>query len=242
MEPSQDASLCEPELSGSDSLKLDLYFWLQALVMALIALILVFTFLGRVVGVDGDSMVPTLHDGDMILLQSAGYTPRQNDVIVLTKPFGPFRGPIVKRVIAVGGQTVEIDYAAGTVLVDGLPPRQNDVIVLTKPFGPFRGPIVKRVIAVGGQTVEIDYAAGTVLVDGLPLEEPYLNEVMCAPSDPHETISSATVPEGCLFVMGDNRNHSSDSRDERLGVVDARYVLGRATAVLLPLSHAGAIS
>lgn len=195
MEPSQDASLCEPELSGSDSLKLDLYFWLQALVMALIALILVFTFLGRVVGVDGDSMVPTLHDGDMILLQSAGYTPRQNDVIVLTKPFGPFRGPIVKRVIAVGGQTVEIDYAAGTVLVDGL-----------------------------------------------PLEEPYLNEVMCAPSDPHETISSATVPEGCLFVMGDNRNHSSDSRDERLGVVDARYVLGRATAVLLPLSHAGAIS
>lgn len=195
MEPSQDASLCEPELSGSDSLKLDLYFWLQALVMALIALILVFTFLGRVVGVDGDSMVPTLHDGDMILLQSAGYTPRQNDVIVLTKPFGPFRGPIVKRVIAVGGQTVEIDYAAGTVLVDGL-----------------------------------------------PLEEPYLNEVMCAPSDPHETISSATVPEGCLFVMGDNRNHSSDSRDERLGVVDARYVLGRAAAVLLPLSHAGAIS
>lgn len=195
MEPSQDASLCEPELSGSDSLKLDLYFWLQALVMALIALILVFTFLGRVVGVDGDSMVPTLHDGDMILLQSAGYTPRQNDVIVLTKPFGPFRGPIVKRVIAVGGQTVEIDYAAGTVLVDGL-----------------------------------------------PLEEPYLNEVMRAPSDPHETISSATVPEGCLFVMGDNRNHSSDSRDERLGVVDARYVLGRATAVLLPLSHAGAIS
>ena len=163
--------------------------------MALIALILVFTFLGRVVGVDGDSMVPTLHDGDMILLQSAGYTPRQNDVIVLTKPFGPFRGPIVKRVIAVGGQTVEIDYAAGTVLVDGL-----------------------------------------------PLEEPYLNEVMRAPSDPHETISSATVPEGCLFVMGDNRNHSSDSRDERLGVVDARYVLGRATAVLLPLSHAGAIS
>ncbi len=195
MEPSQDASLCEPELSGSDSLKLDLYFWLQALVMALIALILVFTFLGRVVGVDGDSMVPTLHDGDMILLQSAGYTPRQNDVIVLTKPFGPFRGPIVKRVIAVGGQTVEIDYAAGTVLVDGL-----------------------------------------------PLEEPYLNEVMRAPSDPHETISSAIVPEGCLFVMGDNRNHSSDSRDERLGVVDARYVLGRATAVLLPLSHAGAIS
>ena len=195
MEASQDASLCEPELSGSDSLKLDLYFWLQALVMALIALILVFTFLGRVVGVDGDSMAPTLHDGDMILLQSAGYTPRQNDVIVLTKPFGPFRGPIVKRVIAVGGQTVEIDYAAGTVLVDGL-----------------------------------------------PLEEPYLNEVMCAPSDPHETISSAIVPEGCLFVMGDNRNHSSDSRDERLGVVDARYVLGRATAVLLPLSHAGAIS
>ena len=89
--------------------------------MALIALILVFTFLGRVVGVDGDSWSLRSTMGDMTCFRVRATPPGENDVIVLTKPFGPFRGPIVKRVIAVGGQTVEIDYAAGTVLVDGLP-------------------------------------------------------------------------------------------------------------------------
>ena len=67
----------EEELSSGDSLKLDLYFWLQALVMALVALILVFTLVGRIIGVDGNSMYPTLHHKDMLLLQSIGYEPRQ---------------------------------------------------------------------------------------------------------------------------------------------------------------------
>lgn len=105
----------EEELSSGDSLKLDLYFWLQALVMALVALILVFTLVGRIIGVDGNSMYPTLHHKDMLLLQSIGYEPRQGDVVVLTKAFDTVTDPIVKRVIAVGGQTVEIDYGTGTV-------------------------------------------------------------------------------------------------------------------------------
>lgn len=183
----------EEGLTNGQALRLDLYFWLQALVMALIALILVFTFVGRVVGVDGSSMEPTLRDGDMVLLQSIGYQPRQHDVVVLTKPFGKVNGPIVKRIIAVGGQHVAIDYDAGTVTVDG----------------------------------EI-------------LEEPYLNEAMERPPEGSlRTITEVTVPEGSIFVMGDNRNHSDDSRNELLGVVDERYVLGRVIAVVLPLSDFG---
>ena len=181
----------EEQLSSGDSLKLDLYFWLQALVMALVALILIFTLVGRIIGVDGSSMVPTLHHGDMLILQSLGYKPRQNDVVVLTK----------------------------------------------ESF--MEQPIVKRVIAVGGQTVDIDYTENTVYVDGVALDEPYINELMedLGP----ESITHAEVPEGSIFVMGDNRNHSSDSRSPRLGVVDERYVLGRALMVLLPLQDFGVI-
>ena len=185
----------QPKLTKEESFKLDLYFWLQALVMALVSLILVFTFVGRIIGVDGQSMVPTLHHRDMLLLQSIGYTPKQGDVVVLTKEF------------------TTVDQ-----------------------------PIVKRVIATGGQTVDIDYAAGTVTVDGVVLDEPYINERMQVPVSQHETITHVTVPEGSIFVMGDNRNHSSDSRDERLGTVDERYVLGRALWVLLPFRSFGPIA
>ena len=183
----------EQELSGRDALKVDLYFWLQALVMVLVALILIFTFIGRIIGVDGSSMYPTLHHGDMLLLQSIGYTPKQGDVVVLTKEFDAADGPIVKRVIAVGGQHVDIDYAAGTVSVDGQ-----------------------------------------------VLNEPYINEAMREPY--YENLTSVDVPEGSIFVMGDNRNNSSDSRDVTLGTVDERYVLGRALWVLLPFQNFGAIA
>lgn len=183
------------ELSSEDSFKMDLFFWLQALVAALITLILLFTFVGRIIGVDGDSMYPTLHNGDLLLLQSVGYEPRQGDVVVLTKEFDVSDGPIVKRVIAVGGQTVDIDYEAGTVSVDGV-----------------------------------------------PLDEPYIKEAMVEPpAGTYETITSVTVPEGSVFVMGDNRNNSDDSRDTRLGTVDEQYILGRAVAVLLPLGRFGSL-
>ena len=182
----------QEELSSGDSLKLDLYFWLQALVLALVALILLFTFVGRITPVVGESMVPTLHHGDMLILQSLGYKPRQNDVVVLTKAF-----------------------------------RDVD------------GPIVKRVIAVGGQTVDIDYDAGTVAVDGQVLDEPYIHEAMLCPT--YENQTHIEVPEGSIFVMGDNRNHSSDSRDVTLGTVDTRYLLGKAEFICFPFSDFGRI-
>lgn len=179
------------EAAGSASM--DLYFWLQALVMALVSLILIFTLIGRIIGVDGTSMIPTLHDRDMLLLRSIGYEPKQGDVVVITKE----------------------DFLDQS--------------------------IVKRVIAVGGQTVSIDYDAGLVYVDGVALDEPYLGEMMEAPDSIYMTNNSLTVPEGSIFVMGDNRNHSTDSRDVRLGTVDERYVLGRALFVLMPFQDMGVI-
>lgn len=183
----------EDNLSSEDAFKLDLYFWLQALSTALVFLIAVFTLVGRIISVDGNSMYPTLHHRDMLLLQSAGYQPRSGDVVVLTKAFDMVTDPIVKRVIAVGGQQVDIDYDANTVAVDG------------------------RV-----------------------LNEPYLGEEMLPPG--YEHIDHISVPENCIFVMGDNRNHSSDSRYVSLGVIDQRYVLGRALCILFPLEHFGPIA
>ena len=105
----------------------DVYTWLQALVVALTVLLLFFTFFGRVIGVDGHSMDPTLNDGDLLFLQCVGYEPQQGDVVVLHKDFGDITTPIVKRVIAVGGQTVEIDYTTSTVYVDGVPLEEDSM-------------------------------------------------------------------------------------------------------------------
>ena len=181
------------EETKQNSWKTDLYFWLQALVAVLTALILIFTFVGRIIVVDGASMEPTLYHGDLLLLQSVGYTPKQGDVVVLTKKFEDADGPIVKRVIATGGQHVAIDYDAGTVTVDGQ-----------------------------------------------VLDEPYIKEAMVRP--PEESITDILVPEGSIFVMGDNRNHSSDGRNVTLGAVDERYLLGRALGVIFPFGNFGAIS
>ena len=73
------------------------------------------------------------------------------------------------------------------------------------------------------------------------IDDSYLGESMRQPGDPNMSITSVTVPEGCIFVMGDNRNHSNDSRDVRLGVIDERYVIGRAVFVVLPFENFGAI-
>ena len=163
----------------------DLYEWTQALVGSVLAVVLVFTFLIRLIGVDGHSMVPTLQNGDRLLVLSS---------------------------------LLDHYYEYG------------DIVVLREESF-LEEPIVKRVIATEGQTVDIDFEAGIVYVDGEALDEPYINE----PTYMEEgTEFPLTVPEGCIFVMGDNRNHSSDSRDSRLGTVDTRCVLGKAVFLAFP--------
>ena len=142
------------------------------------------------------------------------------------------------RVVTVSGSSMEPTLRNGDMLLlrsgaGGV--EQGDVVVLTREDF-LDEPIVKRVIATEGQTVVIDYTENSVTVDGERLKEPYVVEVMAQPyfSGPVETV---TVPEGEIFVMGDNRNHSSDSRHPGLGTVDLRCVLGEAKAVLLPLGR-----
>ena len=151
------------------------YEWVQALVCSVLTVVLLFTFGARLIGVDGHSMLPTLQNGDrMLVLNSMLYH----------------------------------DY------------KYSDVVVLRKDTF-LKEPIVKRVIATAGQTVDIDFDSGTVYVEGEPLREDYINEL-------------TFLEEGHIFVMGDNRNRSSDSRDSNLGTVDTRYVIGRAVAVAFP--------
>ena len=163
----------------------ELYEWTQALVGSVLTVVLVFTFLTRLIGVDGHSMVPTLQNGDRLLVLRS---------------------------------LLDSDYEYG-----------DSVVLREESF--LEEPIVKRVIATKGQTVDIDFEAGVVYVDGEALDEPYINE----PTYMEEgTEFPLTVPEGCIFVMGDNRNHSSDSRDSRLGTVDTRCVLGKAVFLAFP--------
>ena len=178
----------EPQtLSRSDAFFMDLFFWLQALIAVLISLIMIFTFLGRAIGVRGNSMLSTLHNGNLVLLQTIGYTPAQGDVVVVTKTS----------------------------------------------FS--EDPIIKRVIAVGGQTVTIDLDKKEVSVDGQVLDEPYIREEMYGTG-----VRDIFVPDGFYFVMGDNRNHSTDSRS--IGLIDRREILGHAHAVLFPFDNFGWIA
>ena len=187
-EPGQEAPGAEAPKKKEEGR--DLYEWTQALVCSVLAVVLVFTFVVRLIGVDGHSMVPTLQDGDRLLVLNSLW---------------------------------DDSYQYG------------DIVVLRKDTF-MDEPIVKRVIATEGQTVDIDFASGDVYVDGELLEEDYINE----PTYVEEgTEFPLTVPEGSIFVMGDNRNHSSDSRSSDLGTVDTRYVIGRAVFLLFPGADEG---
>ena len=161
-------------------------------VVYILALILVlFTFCMRVVIVSGSSMFSTLVDGDYLLLINR-----------------PLCGEL----------------------------EQGDIVVASMERFKDGEPIVKRVVATAGQTVDIDFRAGIIYVDGVALEEEYtytpthLSEGMEFP---------LVVEEGCLFLMGDNRGDSRDSRAPEIGLVDEREILGRAVFLLMPGTGTG---
>ncbi len=110
-------------------------------------------------------------------------------------------------------------------------PKPGDIIVASKDS--FRGGecIIKRVIATEGQKVDIDFKTGTVYVDDQPLDEPYIHSPTTRPEGIEFPL---IVDEGCVFVMGDNRLESMDSRNPDIGLIDKREILGKAIFLLLP--------
>lgn len=191
------------ERKDQDGWRQSLFEWLELLAVVLVIIVTLFTFVVSIVGVDGSSMYPTLHDRDLMLVQRIAYTPRQGDVIVLRKDHTFGDQALVKRVIATGGQTVYIDYDNNTITVDGE--------ILEEPY----------------LNYEYDDMYGSdYMADKVDLDPQYVNQEF-------------TVPEGCIFVCGDNRNHSSDSRVAQLGMVDERYVIGRVLLVFFPFSDFG---
>ena len=162
--------------------------WYEALISAALVLVLIFSFFFRIIQVDGSSMVPTLVNGDKLIVWGAGYTPQRGDVVIVDS-YTSYGKPLVKRVIAKGGDTVSIDYATGTV-------------------------------AVNGEVLQEDYIAEPTYL-GYDVTFPY------------------TVPEGTVFVMGDNRNQSLDSRSTYVGCIDERDILGKCLCALCPLQILG---
>ena len=172
-----------------------LYEWLEEIVIALTLVILVFTFLFRVVTVTGESMLPNFVDGQKLIVTNLGHSVEQGTVVVITNVLNE---PIIKRVIATEGQTVDIDYETGVVYVDG------EAVDETQ-FG---------------------------LENGITTRPYSTLEAMVFPQ---------TVPEGCVFVLGDNRSVSKDSRYTEVGMVDTRHILGEAVFTLYPFDRFGVI-
>ena len=182
----------EPKLPPEQQLRLDVYDWIQSLMVALVICVALFIFAVRVIDVSGSSMVPTLHDGDKMIVSNLFYKPKYGDIVVFK----------------------------------------------TDSYDPDRA-LVKRVIATEGQEISLDFDRGVVYIDGAPLEEDYIAELTTTKLD---FIGPQTVPEGCVFCMGDNRNASTDSRKKEIGMVDERMILGKAYFVVFPLSDMGWIS
>ncbi len=140
------------------------------------------------------------------------------------------------RIIVVSGPSMKQTLLDGDylLLISNLfyhDPKQGDVVVVSKRSYDDGKPIVKRVIATEGQIVDMDFENGIVYVDGLPLEEDYVN----TPTNLDEgTVFPQIVEEGCVFVMGDNRNNSKDSRSPEIGQVDTRQILGKVALLLFP--------
>lgn len=153
---------------------------------AVIVVMIIFTFAVRMVGVEGSSMLPTYEDGDWVIVSAM-------------TPGGVERG---------------------------------DVVVAVQPWER-NVPIIKRVIGVGGDTIDIDFSSGEVCVNGEVLVEDYIAEETHLFYDVEFPVQ---VEEGKLFVMGDNRNNSIDSRSSQIGLIDERYILGKTLRTIYPFS------
>lgn len=188
------------QTKSKSSYLLESFEWLEVVVSAMVAVVILFTFVFRVATIVGGSMENTLIEGEKVIITDWFYTPKAGDIVVISRNI-------------------------------------NNTSDLTDD----NGPIIKRVIATAGQTVDIDFDAGVVYVDGVALDEPYTK----TPTNTQYDVKfPVRVPDGHVFCLGDNRNESMDSRDKRIGnngMIDERYILGRAVLRILPFGKFGGI-
>lgn len=179
----------------------EVYETVEMLAAVTIFVMLCFAFVTRLNIVDGHSMDQTLADHEYLMVSDLFYTPKMGDIVVVHDiSASPYDKPLVKRVIATGGQTVEIDFSSWTLRVDGE--------VIEEEY---------RYLDVGYATLAAEYGmTGSVF--------------------------TCEVPEGKVFVMGDNRNNSADSRQSEIGSVDERCIVGRAWFRIFPLNRMGKLS
>ncbi len=184
----------EEKKKGEGRFSSELFSWAESLMIVLIFFVVIFTFFVRLIGVNGSSMYPTLEDHNIMVVSNLGYKPQKGDIVVLRKEGFYYDQPIVKRVIATGGDTVDIDKITGDVLING----------------------------------EVQ-------------DEPYIYEKINTLERMGDQVYPLIVPEGHIYVLGDNRNGSSDSRLQELGTVDERYILGHVLNVVYPFEKFGSV-
>lgn len=201
----QENAVLSDKTDENKQFKRDLFDWIEVLVHAILAVVLCFSFLFRIATINGDSMMNTLVEGERVVINNIFYTPKAGDIVVISRN------------------------------------KQNDVY----DNNPQDKPIIKRIIATEGQSVDIDFEQGIVYVDGVELDEPYTK-----PMQPYEKYAKydiqfpVTVDEGCVFVLGDNRPVSLDSRSSQIGeygMIDTRYILGHAVFRVFPFNKIGKI-
>ncbi len=173
----------EEDTPPKNKILLSIFDLVSVIMSSFVIIAIIFVFVCRLVGVDGESMTNTLQDGDWLLTVH------------------------------------KTEYQCG------------DIVVITQDTY-FNNPLIKRVIATGGQVIDIDEETDTVTVDGKVLDEPYIREDFINDAGDHDY--PYTVPEGCLFCMGDNRNGSTDSRSTLVGVINEQEILGKAVVRILP--------
>lgn len=196
------AEVTKAKTKETFSFKKEVFEWFDIVAAALIAMIVLFVFVFRVVTISGTSMLNTLRAGEFVVISNFFYEPKQNDIVVVSRN----------------------TFNSAEDITEG------------------KGPIIKRVIATENQTVDIDFQKGIVYVDGVALVEDYIS----TPTTQKRDIDfPVTVPKGHIFVLGDNREVSLDSRSSSIGnngMIDKRYVLGRAVFRFLPIDRIGSLT